>query len=153
MLTISRRLAIAELNRASIDDVGRAILYESSAADIGPVVAPPWFAPVQQQLNNIHQQLNNIQRQLNRTDAKGSRALNATNGEGTFLPFEVVLFVDGTDPTAPPHNLPALTSTVVIDGLQGVQATDYLNGYNIAVPHLIDNRLNALKVYIGRRML
>jgi hypothetical protein len=36
MLTISRRLAIAELNRASIDDVGRAILYESSAADIGP---------------------------------------------------------------------------------------------------------------------
>jgi hypothetical protein len=51
------------------------------------------------------------------------------------------------------HNLPALTSTVVIDGLQGVQATDYLNGYNIAVPHLIDNRLNALKVYIGRRML
>ena len=36
-------------------------------------VAPPWFAPVQQQLNNIQQQLNNFQQQLNRIDTKASR--------------------------------------------------------------------------------
>jgi peptidoglycan hydrolase CwlO-like protein len=43
-------------------------------------VAPPWFAPVQQQLNNMQQQLNNIQeeqnnirQQLNQIDTKASR--------------------------------------------------------------------------------
>jgi len=28
-------------------------------------VAPPWFAPVQQQLNDMQQQLNDMQQQLN----------------------------------------------------------------------------------------
>ncbi|KAF8348892.1 hypothetical protein F5887DRAFT_540577 [Amanita rubescens] len=165
--------SIGAPNCATIDDVGRAVLYESSAvqiasaAVIGPAVAPPWFGPVQQQLNNmqqaqnnmqqqlnnVQQEQNNIRQQLNRIDSKASRALNATNGEGTFLPFETVLFVDGTDPTAPPHNLPALTSTAIIDALQGVEATDYLNGYGIAVPHLIVERLCILKAYIGCRQL
>lgn len=36
-------------------------------------VAPPWFAPVQQQLDNIQQQLNNIVQQLNQIVTKGSR--------------------------------------------------------------------------------
>lgn len=51
------------------------------------------------------------------------------------------------------HNLPALTSTAIIDALQGVQVTDYLNGYGIAVPHLIAERLHVLKAYIGCRQL
>jgi len=158
---------------ATIDDVGRAILYESSVAQvfIGPAVAPPWFAPVQQQLDNIQQQLNDIQQQqnnfqqqqnvfqqqqnqqLNRMDNKASRALNATNDNGVIFPFEIVLFVNGTDPTAHPNNLPPLTSTAVIDALQGIQATNYLNGYGLAVPHLVAERLRILRVYIGCRQL
>ncbi|KAF8707334.1 hypothetical protein AX14_013610 [Amanita brunnescens Koide BX004] len=80
----------------------------------------------------MQQQLNNMQlQQLNPISIRGSRALNATNEDGTIVPFEIVLFVDGTDPTAPPHNLPALTSTAIIDALQGVQAAQYLNGYGL----------------------
>ena len=38
-----------------------------------------------------------------------------------------------------------------IEALQGVQATDYLNGYGIAVPHLVAERLRVLKAYLGCR--
>ncbi|KAF8332441.1 hypothetical protein F5887DRAFT_996824 [Amanita rubescens] len=150
----------AEPDCATVDDVGRAILYESSAAQIasaaaiGPAVAPPWFAPVQQQqLNGIQQEQNNIRQQLNRIDNKASRALNATNEDGLIFPFEIVLFVDGTNPTAPPHNLPALTSTAIIDALQGVQITEYLNGYGIPVPHLVAESRRILSAYLGCRQL
>lgn len=75
-----------------------------------PAIAPPWFAPVQQQLNNI-------ELQLHRLDSKAS---NATFGDGSStLPYEIVFFVNGEDPRVPPRNLPALTSMAVIDGLRG----------------------------------
>jgi hypothetical protein len=40
---------------------------------------------------------------------------------------------------------------VIIEALQGVQATEYLNGYGIAAPHLVAERLRVLKAYLGCR--
>jgi hypothetical protein len=72
LLTVPSFIASNDLNASTADDVSRAVVYEHAIAHVvaagiigpgsrhffiysnfGEALAPPWFAPVQQQLNCI----------------------------------------------------------------------------------------------------
>ena len=75
-------------------------------------MAPPWFAPVQQQLNAIQQQLTRLDSNVAKVRWPSSqqmpklhlffKMMNAANGDGSIEPFVIVPFVDGSDPTTAP---------------------------------------------------
>jgi len=151
-LGVLESAASNHLNASTQDDVGRAVLYEHSvtgtymAAAVGPAVAPPWFAAVQQQLNRIEHRL-----QIMEVSQAISR--NAGNGDGSIYPFVTVNFNDGTTPTAPPHNLPALTSIAVINTLTAAICNQYLTGYGVQGAGNVAERRRLVKVAIGCRSL
>ncbi|KAF9519063.1 hypothetical protein BS47DRAFT_1388478 [Hydnum rufescens UP504] len=84
-------------------------------------------------LGGIDEQLGPVKTKLNRIDMATACSVNATRGNGVLIPFVVVPFRDGRDPTAPGVNLPALTSITVINGLNATRCNRYLAGYG--VPH------------------
>lgn len=57
------------------------------------------------------------------------REINRGRLEGDIVPYEVVPFPNGDDPTQPPHNLPHLVSVEVIEQLSECQLISYLTGY------------------------
>jgi len=82
--------------------------------------------------------------------------MNQRRGEGNVVPYEVIPFINGNDPTQPPHNLPPLGSVNAIENLNGHDLAAYLTGYGIiplpagANPHAT-NRLwkETLKGLVG----
>jgi len=59
------------------------------------------------------------------------RVINQNRLDGRTVPFRIVPFKNGDDPTQPPHNLPHLASVVVIKQLNEQQVNSYLTGYGI----------------------
>ncbi|KAF9510082.1 hypothetical protein BS47DRAFT_1364782 [Hydnum rufescens UP504] len=106
---------------ATLADLGRAVVYEhmvTRAVAMGgnQVIAPAWFAPVQQLLNNMWQEVTHVQQGANNY-VRLAELINVQNTDSQIFPFALVLFNDGTDPTQEPHNLPALTSIHAINRL------------------------------------
>jgi len=56
--------------------------------------------------------------------------LNRQLNDGSGTPFAIVTFPDGSDPTAPPHNLPHLSNVDIIANLSDAESLAYYNGYN-----------------------
>lgn len=95
--------------------------------------------------------------------------MNQRRGEGFVVAFEIVPFVNGSDPTQPPvsassngyklisdqNNLLPLHSVNDIDNLNGHDLVRYLNGYGIVPPVGLNphatNRLrkDTLKGFVG----
>lgn len=102
----------------------------------GQDVPPAWFAPA------LAAALAPVTRIAHKT-------YNLASGDGRTRHFQVVPFVDGTLPTADPHNLPALTSVDDLNALTGPEATAYLVGYGLPHHHNINIRKNAIRREIG----
>ncbi|KAF9516747.1 hypothetical protein BS47DRAFT_1340369 [Hydnum rufescens UP504] len=78
-------------------------------------------------LDNMHLQMINADRRI-------ICLVNGTRDHGLVIPYTIVPFADGDDPTQPPHNLVPLLSTAVIDTLSAHRCNDYLDGYNVDRP-------------------
>ncbi|KAH9013697.1 hypothetical protein EDB85DRAFT_2032379 [Lactarius pseudohatsudake] len=120
------------------DDRYNAVIYEHSIVAQAAAAAAPEAVVHPAILNEIHQLHNEIQQfhvDLQNTRAEilpdVKRLINQSRGLGNVVPFEVVPFTDGTDPTLPPHNLPPLYTVNVIDNLSEQSLTTYLTHYGI----------------------
>ncbi|KAH9172503.1 hypothetical protein EDB89DRAFT_906722 [Lactarius sanguifluus] len=121
------------------NDRYNSIIYEHSiVAQAAAAAATPEAMVHPAILNEIHQLHNEIQQfhvDLQNTRAEilpdVKRLINQSRGHGNVVPFEVVPFTDGTDPTLPPHNLPPLHTVNVIDNLSEQSLTTYLTHYGI----------------------
>ncbi|KAF9510886.1 hypothetical protein BS47DRAFT_1395554 [Hydnum rufescens UP504] len=129
-----------EENNGSRKLVLTVILYSFSQE----ALAPAWFAPVQVQLNAIQQQLAGIEEELlaveegldNVAQSAGkccAEATNALNDTGELVPWIIVPFSDGRNPTEEPFSLPALTSTSAIERLDVDTCNEYLEGYGVDI--------------------
>jgi hypothetical protein len=67
----------------------------------------------------------NVTRLMNNTAIHLNRQLN----DGSWTPFAVVTFPDGSNPTTPPHNLPHLSNSDAITNLSDAESLAYYNGY------------------------
>ncbi|KIL59133.1 hypothetical protein M378DRAFT_169794 [Amanita muscaria Koide BX008] len=119
-------------------DVAQGMVYEAAlvAHHVREAIVPAWFVPA------LAQGLAPVTR-------IASKTYNLQAGTGRERPFQIVPFPNGTLPTAPPHNLPALTNVDAIDALTARQCARYLRGYNIAVPATVQERRTAIKLEIG----
>ncbi|KAH8985408.1 hypothetical protein EDB92DRAFT_2116774 [Lactarius akahatsu] len=99
----------------TLDDHYESVIYEHSvvaqaAAAAAPeaMVSPAVLSEIHQLHNKIHQVQVNLQNTRAEILPDLKRLMNQSRGEGNIVPFEVVPFTNGTDPTLPPHNLPPL---------------------------------------------
>ncbi|KAH9000234.1 hypothetical protein EDB92DRAFT_1812619 [Lactarius akahatsu] len=75
---------------------------------------------------------------------------NHTRGTGNIMPFAIIPFTNGGDPTLPPHNLPPLYSIGVIEGLNEHDLATYLTHYDVVpIPAGAAAGREALKRLIG----
>ncbi|KIL69053.1 hypothetical protein M378DRAFT_157288 [Amanita muscaria Koide BX008] len=89
-----------------------------------------------------------------KTRRLATRSFNATLGTSLDAVYEIVPFQNGQDPTAPPHNLPPLTSVEAILGLSDRQLDSYLWSYhpdlnNRRVIRDRNERINFIAAAIG----
>ncbi|KAM6497341.1 hypothetical protein JOM56_007814 [Amanita muscaria] len=89
-----------------------------------------------------------------KTRRLATRSFNATLGTSLDAVYEIVPFQNGQDPTAPPHNLPPLTSVEAILGLSDRQLDSYLRSYhpdlnNRRVIRDRNERINFIAAAIG----
>jgi len=122
--------------RCTLNDHYNSVLYEHGvvsqavAAAAPQAVAPAWFQAAIQQLRiDIRNDIRNDIRADILPDLK--QLINRQRGEGDVVPFEIVPFNNGTDPTQPPNNLPPLHSVNAIQNLNGHDLVSYLHGYNV----------------------
>jgi len=83
--------------------------------------------------------LTNTVNQLARTSAL---AYNRQLDDAVHIPFEVVRFPDGSDPTSDPHDLPALISVESVLALSGANSRRYFSNYypGDEIPGTMENR-------------
>ncbi|KAJ7266020.1 hypothetical protein C8J57DRAFT_1469910 [Mycena rebaudengoi] len=113
-------------------DIAEGLMYEKAIMELvgGPGAMPAWF---QAWDTNGFQPLKDAVDAI-RIDLATFRAQFA-NGQcatGHQVPFDVVLFVSGDDPTDGPHNLPAIQNTTDIKALTPAALTSYLTGYGLS---------------------
>ncbi|KAH8978069.1 hypothetical protein EDB92DRAFT_653866 [Lactarius akahatsu] len=134
-----------------LNDRYNGVIYEhtviaQAAAATGPqAVAPPWVAQLQIDIMNGT-------RQVLRTEILPElrRQTNHTRGTGNIMPFAIIPFTNGDDPTLPPHNLPPLYSIGVIEGLNEHDLATYLTHYDVVpIPAGAAAGREALKRLIG----
>ncbi|KAH9004633.1 hypothetical protein EDB86DRAFT_3072122 [Lactarius hatsudake] len=134
-----------------LNDRYNAVIYEhtviaQAAAATGPqAVAPPWVHQLRLDIrNDIRQDMRSeILTHLR-------RLINQGRGTGNVVPLEIVPFVNGDDPTLPPHNLPPLYSIGVIEGLNEQDLATYLTHYDVVpIPAGAAAGREALKRLIG----
>ncbi|KAF8055575.1 hypothetical protein FPV67DRAFT_1540981 [Lyophyllum atratum] len=107
----------AELDRAVNRALGNA---DERAAAMDRAVA-----------NGITRALGNADERAASLDRAVDRAsYNITCATGNTDPLEVVPFINGDDPTIPPHNLPPLTSPGAIRALDDNALRSYYDGYH-----------------------
>ncbi|KAH8982565.1 hypothetical protein EDB86DRAFT_2970285, partial [Lactarius hatsudake] len=111
------------------NDRYNSIIYEHS------IVAQAAAAAPEAMVHQLHNEIQQFHVDLQNTRAEilpdVKRLINRSRGHGNVVPFEVVPFTDGTDPTLPPHNLPPLHTVNVIDNLSEQSLTAYLTHYGI----------------------
>ncbi|KAF8241061.1 hypothetical protein L208DRAFT_1352094 [Tricholoma matsutake] len=128
--------------QCTANDHYNSVLYEhgivvQAAAAVGPQVCscrPPWFqGAIQQLCIDLRNDIRNDIRTMLRTDILPDlkRLMNQHRGEGNVVPYEVIPFTNGNDPTQPPYNLPPLGSINAIENLNGHDLAAYLTGYGI----------------------
>ncbi|KAH9051327.1 hypothetical protein EDB83DRAFT_2626617 [Lactarius deliciosus] len=90
----------------TLDDRYESVIYEHSVVAQAAAAAAPEAMVPPAVLNKIHQLHNEIHQVIQNTRAEIlpdlKRLMNQSRGEGNIVPFEVVPFTDGTDPTLPP---------------------------------------------------
>ncbi|KAF9516757.1 hypothetical protein BS47DRAFT_1340385 [Hydnum rufescens UP504] len=160
------------------DDISRALMYQHTvikgAVEANQVVAPAGLGPLQNQLDAMQQnqermlvqlrrqmrldhnrvvtRLDDMHQQMINTDRRIICLANGMRHDGLVIPYTIVPFTDGDDPTQPPHNLVPLVSTAVIDTLSAHRCNRYLDGYEVDRPPGVGNvalRRQLLKRAIG----
>jgi hypothetical protein len=135
-------------NRGTItaDELGEAktrlhaIVAENAAAAFPMAGAPLWFQPALQ--DGLRVALAPIQRQI-------ARGWNASAGDGLTQPWVAVSFVNGDDPTLPPHGLPPISNVRDLQQLPGAALNAYLIGHGVAPPRGVDTRRRLLGPILG----
>jgi len=94
------------------DDAARADANSTEDA------APAWFQPA------VAQALAPIQITL-------AQMWNFQLLDGSYTPFKIVPFSNGSMPTQPPHNLPPLNNVAAIRALTAAQTHAYCAGYDL----------------------
>ncbi|KAJ7056950.1 hypothetical protein C8F01DRAFT_1152849 [Mycena amicta] len=74
---------------------------------------------------------------------------NGQRATGNHVPFSVVLFTNGDDPTLAPHHLPALHSLADLTYLTAAELTAYIVGYGLPAGGNRAARLRRVQVHIG----
>ncbi|KAH9163049.1 hypothetical protein EDB89DRAFT_2242905 [Lactarius sanguifluus] len=122
----------------TLDDRYESVIYEHSVVAQAAAAAAPEAMVSPAVLNEIHQlhnEIHQVQVNLQKTRAEIlpalKRLINQSRGQGNVVPFEVVPFTDGTDPTLPPYNLPHLHTVNVINNLSEQFLTTYLTHYGV----------------------
>ncbi|KAK7689645.1 hypothetical protein QCA50_007438 [Cerrena zonata] len=164
--------------RVTDEDIANAheYLHCAIAKKVATAAAPPWFTPVQQQMNTMQQQMNTMQQQmitiqqentitrqqlntmqqqmnamqgqLNDVKREQNIAYNFTAGPGWPYPYKIVPFPDGTLPNA--QNLPPLTNIRVIRDLSSADTRKYYRLYGIKLPATtLDAQRLAIALHIG----
>ncbi|KAH9013232.1 hypothetical protein EDB85DRAFT_2034448 [Lactarius pseudohatsudake] len=135
--TVDASITEPEAN-CTLDDRYESVIYEHCVvAQAAAVAAPEAMVPpaVLNQIHQLHNEIHQVQVNLQNTRAEIlpdlKRLMNQSRGEGNIVPFEVVPFTDGTDPTLPPHNLPPLHTVNVINNLSEQFLTTYLTHYGV----------------------
>ncbi|RDB15799.1 hypothetical protein Hypma_003643 [Hypsizygus marmoreus] len=133
---------VSEANVATEDPVEEAATFQADqmSPNAANTVEPPWFKPT------VHAALTKAFADFMRCTMT---AQNMMSGDGRVRPFRVVPFIDGSLPTDPPHNLPALLNVAVINALTGEEATAYLVGYDLPVPRTLAARKKAIRIEVG----
>ncbi|KAI9440475.1 hypothetical protein H4582DRAFT_2074261 [Lactarius indigo] len=130
-------LDVASLTIIMLLSINTALLHKLAAAT-GP------------QANDIGQVWNDIRQDMMTIILP---ELRQSWGRGHVVPLEVAPFVNGDDPTLPPHNLPPLHSVDDIDNLNEHDLVIYLTLYGTAPLPGGTNptaaRKQALKVLVG----
>ncbi|KAJ7087785.1 hypothetical protein C8R44DRAFT_991242 [Mycena epipterygia] len=101
----------------------------ASELNAGDAVAPLWF----QQWDQQHFQpfVNKVGLLANELDILVAQSANVRSGTGHLAPYDMVPFIDGSDPTAAPHNLPALRNISDIRALTSAESTRYCTNYGL----------------------
>ncbi|KAF8222386.1 hypothetical protein L208DRAFT_1446391 [Tricholoma matsutake] len=105
-------------NAPTADDAARADVYRTNiiTAHSALAAAPAWFQPAMTAIMAPFQVM------LAQTQ-------NHLRHDGSFTPFTIVPFNDGSMPTQAPHNLPPLVTAAAIRALTVAQSTAYAVGY------------------------
>ncbi|KAJ7227403.1 hypothetical protein GGX14DRAFT_693304 [Mycena pura] len=126
-------------------DIAEGLVYEKAIMELvgGPGAMPAWF---QTWNANDFQPLKDTVDAI-RIDLATFRVQVATFR--AQVPFEVVPFVSGDDPTDAPHNLPAIQNTTDITLLAPADLTTYLTGYGLSAQGNPVVRARRLARHIG----
>jgi len=93
------------------------------------------FTRLKRTLEQIAAQMRSITQKARESRVLAAQTCNVYRGDGSERPWRMVLFPDGSDPTAVPHNLPALYTYEGIRRLKRRQLHAYLEGYGCADLH------------------
>ncbi|KAH9046512.1 hypothetical protein EDB84DRAFT_1466077, partial [Lactarius hengduanensis] len=118
------------------------VIAQAAAATAPQAVAPPWAQQFRLDLqNDLTTHLRQVRidiRQDMRSEMRSQilthlrrYLMNQGRGTGTIVPLEIVPFVNGDDPTVPPHNLPPLHSVEDIEALNEDDLIIYLTQYGV----------------------
>ncbi|KAJ7056970.1 hypothetical protein C8F01DRAFT_1086646 [Mycena amicta] len=115
---------------------------------------PAWFQVWDAtQFQPLRTAVNRIDRSVSRIDANlailKAQTSNARRGNGGQVPYFIVPFPNGDDPTIAPHHLPPLHSVSDIDALSGPNRTKYLQGYSLPVVGSPAIRCRTIAQHIG----
>ncbi|KAM6497453.1 hypothetical protein JOM56_007926 [Amanita muscaria] len=123
--------------------IAKAIIYKTKlvSASAGGHGAPVWFGaamadalePIRNEMRAMRTDIEALKEESAKTRRLTAQLYNEKRGSGVNSAYEVVPFPNGQDPTAPPYNLPPLTSVEAIQGLTDRQLDLYLRNYH---PHL-----------------
>ncbi|KAG5647399.1 hypothetical protein DXG03_000470 [Asterophora parasitica] len=132
----------------SYEDMAIALVYQKQVVEsyAGP---PLWFRQWDQMEFRPLSDGFAAHRLGNNYDVEVRQRANGKRATGHNVPFEIVPFRDGTDPTAPPHGLPALHSIDDIRTLNVEQVTAYCTHYGLDTEGSVEACQGRIAKHIG----
>ncbi|KAI0066629.1 hypothetical protein BV25DRAFT_1820660 [Artomyces pyxidatus] len=108
---------------------------------------------LEEALRPLTQRINAMEARLLDTTRMAVVAINQECLDGSIRPFAILPFPDGSDPTAPPIDLPPLRCANDVKGLTAEQAHAYAVGYRCSERMIRLNERQAIFNAIGGRVL
>ncbi|KAK9368166.1 hypothetical protein V1509DRAFT_565268, partial [Lipomyces kononenkoae] len=139
--------------RPSQEEEADALRYLNDVREKIRITRPDPMQEILRRLDRMDQSLERLERGLERVvwaQNLSSLLPNANRlADGERIPFFVVPFRDGSLPTHPPHNLPALQSFAAIEGLNMEQLRAYCGGYQLQAENAVQMKA-CIKEAIGK---
>ncbi|KAJ7224778.1 hypothetical protein C8J57DRAFT_1731353 [Mycena rebaudengoi] len=131
--------------RPSPADVAEGLIYEKTLIELqaSATVAPAWFQAWDRD------SFQPFAAQIKAYQKISTQSTNGRRATGHQVPFVVLTFTDGSDPTTAPHLLPALNTLDDVRALTETQSGDYAVGYGLAPAGDHPNRQRLIARHIG----